>query len=568
MAQTGVVYVAVAAAAICAGALGFAVIWSYEPAESPAAVSPAQPPQIAAPAGKDTVPPVGSAVPSAADTETAGARPAAPRIVTTAIPGADARRSEAATARQPAKSSDPSPTRSGATAHAHTTMLEPVRAPVPTPSIDAKAAASSAAAPARTSAPAAAPAAPKSAAPVRETALDRPVKPGDVAPLVQSRHANAASPKADTVVADVPPVIRMPSAPTQIPAARAVPSERGHANMPASKLTAAAPEADARTVGAPLADPTATAEPKPAPVVVAARPVENAHANTPARKLAAIPQASEGSRAPAQAERAAPLAPLPAARIVAVAPAERGHVSAATPKLSAVAPQGETRGAGAPLADPTVTPEPKPVIAVVRPAENAHASVPARKLAAVPQASEGSRAPAQAERAAPLAPLPPARIVAVAPAERGHVSAATPKLSAVAPQGEGPAVSTALADPAPLAVVLAPVVASVAPVEQAHANAPPGKLRAAPQGSEAPRTPAKPERAAPRRLAALPPPNLVPDKPADTPIRVLRGGPFTRYAQTGRLQSAEAAPAITVIRGGRPRPSFGHPGPLILRVPH
>ena len=185
----------------------------------------------------------------------------------------------------------------------------------------------------------------------------------------------------------------------------------------------------------------------------------------------------------------------------------------------------------------------------------------------MPQASEGSRAPAQAERAAPL---PPARIVAVAPAERGHVSVATPKLSAVAPQGEGPAVSTALADPAPLAVVLAPVVASVAPVEEAHANAPPGKLRAAPQGSEAPRTPAKAERAAPRRLAALPPPNLVPDKPADTPIRVLRGGPFTRYARTGRLPSAEAptAPAITVIRGGRPRPSFGHPGPLILRVPH
>jgi len=147
------------------------------------------------------------------------------------------------------------------------------------------------------------------------------------------------------------------------------------------------------------------------------------------------------------------------------------------------------------------------------------------------------------------------------------VSVATPKLSAVAPQGEGPAVGAALADSAPLAVVLAPVVASVAPVEEAHANAPPGKLGAAPQGSEAPRTPAKAERAAPRRLAALPPPNLVPDKPADTPVRVLRGGPFARYARTGRVQPAEA-PAITVIRGGRSHPGFGPPGPLILHVPH
>ena len=61
--------------------------------------------------------------------------------------------------------------------------------------------------------------------------------------------------------------------------------------------------------------------------------------------------------------------------------------------------------------------------------------------------------------------------------------------------------------------------------------------------------------------------------PADAPvISVLRGGPHVRYAQTGRPQgAAPAVPAITVIRGGRSRPGgahgFGHPGPLILRIP-
>ena len=82
MAQQGVVYVAVAAAAICAGALGFSVIWSYEPSEAP----PAQP-QIAAPSAREPVPPV------AADSR--------PAPIVTATPGADAR-SEAAAPRPPA----------------------------------------------------------------------------------------------------------------------------------------------------------------------------------------------------------------------------------------------------------------------------------------------------------------------------------------------------------------------------------------------------------------------------------------------------------------------------------
>src|SRR6185436_4811705 len=133
MAQTGVVYAAVAAAAISAGALGFAVIWSYEPAEPPGSVDPITPPRIVAPAGKEPVPPVVSPAP-VADARPETTRSAAPPIVTTATPGADARRSEAATARQPAKSSDPSPARSGAAAHARTAMLEPP----PTPGIDAK----------------------------------------------------------------------------------------------------------------------------------------------------------------------------------------------------------------------------------------------------------------------------------------------------------------------------------------------------------------------------------------------------------------------------------------------
>ena len=221
MAQTGVVYVAVAAAAISAGALGFSVIWSYEPAEPPTAVSPAQPPQIAAPAAKDTraVPPVASAVPSAAGTatghgKTRGASPSSPR-------------------RYRARTRDgPTPRRRGNPrnrAIRHRRDRPRPRTPKPPCSSQSGAGRRRRASTERPRHQ------PRPRRPGHRRPLRRrprrsrlrqcvtlrwtaPVKPGDVAPPVQSRHANAASPKADTVVADVPQVIRMPSAPTQIPA--------------------------------------------------------------------------------------------------------------------------------------------------------------------------------------------------------------------------------------------------------------------------------------------------------------------------------------------------------------
>ena len=200
------------------------------------------------------------------------------------------------------------------------------------------------------------------------------------------------------------PPAETPLAPSRVPRT-VVPAERGHANVPAAKLTAVAPQSEARAAGAALADPAPiAAEPKPTPVVAVIPPAGTAHGNAPPRKLGAAPQGSEGPRAPAQAERGVPFAPTPSGRTIA-APAEPGYACVATPKLSAASPQGELPAVGAALADPApVAAEPRraPVVAVVRPAGSAHANAPPRKLAAAPHGSEGPRAPAQAERAVPL----------------------------------------------------------------------------------------------------------------------------------------------------------------------
>ena len=235
MAQAGVVYVAVAAAAVSAGALGFSVIWSYEPPEAlpPGVVSPLQPPVVVAPAEPGRgFRLVAAPAPAAPDTRQEAALPgaaakrAAPPIMTaTAMPGTDARRSDAASSREREKSGDVSAPKSAATAPARTGVLEPM--PARTPSIDARASTSPepprepSREPPKSSAPLAAPATPKPAEPVRETALAPadPVKPV-VGPPVQSRHANVASPKIDAVVADVPQVIRMPPAATPLAPSR------------------------------------------------------------------------------------------------------------------------------------------------------------------------------------------------------------------------------------------------------------------------------------------------------------------------------------------------------------
>src|SRR5215207_1823778 len=119
-----VAYVAVAAAVVSAGALGFSVIWSYEPPEAPPSVSPAKPPVVAAPPATtpelpvppDAAPPGPSVAHApqegAPATMTAPERARlAPPVVVTArpSPGADARRHEAATARERQRSGDATP---------------------------------------------------------------------------------------------------------------------------------------------------------------------------------------------------------------------------------------------------------------------------------------------------------------------------------------------------------------------------------------------------------------------------------------------------------------------------
>jgi hypothetical protein len=137
-----------------------------------------------------------------------------------------------------------------------------------------------------------------------------------------------------------------------------------------------------------------------------------------------------------------------------------------------------------------------------------------------------------------------------------------------APQVEAPVAARPMPDP----LAMPPPSVATAPAGHGHAADPPRKLRAAPQGSEGSRAPVAPERAATRRLAAVPPAGANPGKPAasDAPITVLRGGPRLRSAQTGRPQAQPAEVSITVIRGGRARATglegLVQPGPLILRI--
>ena len=234
--------------------------------------------------GHAPVPPVASPAPAAADTgqtrsSRRGRKRARLRSSPTAMPGADARRSEAATSRRPAKSSDLSPTPIGRD-RARPNHHARARCRARTPSIDAKA----------STAPSAEPRRPRHRRRLRRrprrSRLRRCAKPRwhrlrqtrHVGPPVQSRHANAASPKADTVVADVPQVIRMPPAPTPIAPSRG-PAHRSpvrarpcqHAGVEADGGRTSKPKH--APPAQPLADPAPiAAEPKPAPVVAVIPP--------------------------------------------------------------------------------------------------------------------------------------------------------------------------------------------------------------------------------------------------------------------------------------------------------
>jgi hypothetical protein len=74
---------------------------------------------------------------------------------------------------------------------------------------------------------------------------------------------------------------------------------------------------------------------------------------------------------------------------------------------------------------------------------------------------------------------------------------------------------------------------------------------------------ARPKRATPPRLAALPPFSAVPRNPASEPlpITVMRGRPV-RYAQSEQTEPVSATPAIRVMRPSR----FVPRGPRILHV--
>jgi hypothetical protein len=139
------------------------------------------------------------------------------------------------------------------------------------------------------------------------------------------------------------------------------------------------------------------------------------------------------------------------------------------------------------------------------------------------------------------------------------------------PQPERPA--SAPVQPDQAAIAKEPPRTPVAALAPAVAQ-PSAPRAVAPQAATPIPTPAKPERRAPRRVAAIPPADAAPAKPRATeaaPINVMRGGRNVRVAQTSDVRAMlPAAPAITVIRGGRLHPALmaRHPGPLILRVPN
>ena len=154
----------------------------------------------------------------------------------------------------------------------------------------------------------------------------------------------------------------------------------------------------------------------------------------------------------------------------------------------------------------------------------------------------------------------------------GHASVATPKLSAVAPQGEGPAVGAALADPAPLAVALAPVRRQRCTGRGCARQRAAGKARCCAAGQ---RGTADAGQSRARRASAGSPPSRRRTLHRTNP-------PIRRSAFCAvDLMRAMPRPAAARRRAGRsghhghPRwpvtPSgahgFGHPGPLILRVP-
>lgn len=463
MTRTSVAYIAVVAAGVSAGALGFSVFWAYQlPDESaPPMVSVVPAPEAVPPVAQSAAPaeivaapvaPVASAPPSESPprpTVTATpsgvlAKSAAPTGPATdlSMPGSDNVRPVAA----PSASGISAPGIASASppmqpVPAQTPALAPVAAsPAPARGSDASSSPPSRAIePKIASAPATEPSKMKPNAPVPAGELSRTEAKRETAPRMQERHANAPT----------------------------------------------------RSLGAPAA-------PSAAPIAV--RPaIDSSLAITGAQ--------------------AAP---------AATPPVQIGHANAGTTKLHIPAPQVEVPVAARPLIDST------PVIASQSEAAN-------KPIAAPTQHGHANSPPTR------LGPLPQTETSAVA----------RPPID-VAPAGVTPIERHTWAAP---------------PAASGHTSAPPAKFYAPPQGAEAARRSTEPERAVPRRLAAVPPQSETPRKPIATdapPVLVLRGGPPpARYAQAGRPPPQQTV--IKVVRGARPLPTglegIVQPGALLLRVP-
>ena len=136
-----------------------------------------------------------------------------------------------------------------------------------------------------------------------------------------------------------------------------------------------------------------------------------------------------------------------------------------------------------------------------------------------------------------------------------------------------PSVARPVPEVAPVAVAPIERQTPALPPARGHAGAPSAKLYAVPQAADSARRAIEPERAAPQRLAAMPPQTETPRKPIATdapPVLVLRGGPPpARYAQVGKPTPPQSV--IKVVRGARPLPSglegIVQPGALLLRIP-